>query len=188
MGEGEEDVSLSAGDIADTNSAVDNTVVCFDGLIVIVHEVEDAVDEVIWGDLTESTRLVIGCIANGVADGVFNGGFGWWYGFKVGWWRVIEVKCDFDVYVVGSGCGNILSGGLIEGYATEWTAGAGAEPLEEAFALKDVAASVYLEDLFVEVEGFLRDGAFGVYGLDDITIPYGGGVIIYFGLGESALV
>ena len=35
MGEGEEDVSLSAGDIADTNSAVDNTVVCFDGLIVI---------------------------------------------------------------------------------------------------------------------------------------------------------
>ena len=76
---------------------------------------------------------------------------------------------------------------MVEGYATEWATGAGAEPLEEAFALKDMAAPVYLEDLFVEVEGFLRDGAFGVYGLDDITVSDDGSVIIYFGLGESAL-
>ena len=102
-------------------------------------------------------------------------------------WRFIEVECDFDVYVVGNGGGS-GGGGLVEGYSTEGATDAGAEPLEEAFALKDMAAPVYLEDLFVEVEGFLRDGAFGVYGLDDITIPYGGGVIIYFGLGESALV
>ena len=50
-----------------------------------------------------------------------------------------------------------------------------------------MAAPVYLEDLFVEVEGFLRDGAFSVNGLDDITISQDGRVIINFSLCESSL-
>ena len=135
--------------------------------------------------MTESSRLVIRvirCIAYSITNGVFNSGIGW-YGFKVRWF--IEVKCDFNVYIIGGG--SILSWWLIEGYTAEGATGAGAEPLEEAFALKDMTASVNLEDLFIEVEGFLRDGAFGVYGLDDITISDGGCVIIYFSLSESTL-
>lgn len=124
---------MSAGDIADTHNSVDNTVVCFDGLDVIVisiDEVEDAIDEVIWCDLTKSSRLVIRCsIADGVADGVFDGGFGW-YGFKVGWF--IEVECDFYVDTIGGmgGSRGTLSRWLVEGYSTEGTSCAGAKPLE----------------------------------------------------------
>lgn len=95
------------------------------------------------------------------------------------------VECDFnEVGWVGGGFGV----SLIEGDATERAAGSSAKPLEEAIALEDMAARVYLEDLFIWVKGFLGDGAFGVDGGDDITIADGGGGVVYVGLGEAALL